>query len=77
MKTISLKIDSALDHWLESEAKKLGRTKSEIAREALAQRRKGLQKQSIHELMREFCGTIKDGPKDYASNRKYLKGFGR
>ncbi len=77
MKTISLKIDPALDQWLEEEAKKLGRTKSEIAREALDQRRQGLKKQSIHELMQEFCGSIKGGPKDFATHRKYLKGFGR
>ena len=76
MKTISLKIEESLDVWLESEAKKLGRTKSEIAREALARHRKGDQKQSIHETMQEFCGSIKNGPKDYATSRKHLKGFG-
>jgi hypothetical protein len=76
VKTISLKIDENLDSWLTNEAKKLGRTKSEIAREALAGRRKGNQKQSIHQMMQEFCGSIKGGPKDYASNRKHLKGFG-
>lgn len=77
MKTITLKVDENLDNWLRSEAKKLGRSKSDIAREALELRRSGQQGQSIHDIMKDVCGVIKGGPKDYASNRKYLKGLGR
>jgi len=77
MKTISLKVDPALDQWLETEAKKLGRTKSDIAREALRRQRAGNGQQSLHDVMKEYCGTIKGGPRDYASNRKHLKGLGR
>ncbi len=77
MKTISIKVDDALGHWLEHEAKQLGRSKSDIAREALECHRNGRRGQSIHDIMKDFCGRIKGGPKDYASNKKYLKGFGR
>ena len=75
--TISLKIDEHLDHWLANEARRLGRTKSDIAREALEQKRNGGGRRSLHDLMQDVCSLTKGGPKDYASNRKYLKGFGR
>ena len=77
MKTISLKIDERLNHWLANEARRLGRTKSDIAREALEQKRNGGGRRSLHDIMQDVCGVIKGGPKDYASNRKYLRGFGR
>jgi hypothetical protein len=77
MKILTLKDDESLDSWLRAEAKKLGRRKSDIAREALERRRSGQQGQSIHEIMRDVCGVIKGAPRDYASNRKRLKGLGR
>jgi predicted DNA-binding protein len=78
MKTMSLKIDEAMDRWLESEAQRLGRTKSDIAREALDQRRKGANgRPSLHDLAKEACGSIKNGPRDLSRNhRKYLKDLG-
>ncbi|MGI8966715.1 MAG: hypothetical protein ACR2H1_11600 [Limisphaerales bacterium] len=77
MKTISFKVDEATDNWLESEAKKLGRTKSDLAREALERHQNGWQSQSIHQIMKDVCGSIKGGPRDLSTNKKYLKGFGR
>ena len=77
MKTITLKVDESLDHWLKAEAKKLGRTKSEIAREALELRRNGQQGQSMHDIMKDVSGVIKGGPRDLSTNRKYLKHLGR
>jgi hypothetical protein len=32
---------------------------------------------SLHDLMKEWCGIIKDSPEDLASNPKYLDDFGR
>jgi hypothetical protein len=32
---------------------------------------------SLHDAMRDCCGIIKDAPSDYASNPKYMEGFGR
>jgi hypothetical protein len=32
---------------------------------------------SVHDLMRDCCGIGKDTPADYATNPRYLEGFGR
>jgi len=32
---------------------------------------------SVHDLMRDNCGIAKDTPADYATNPKYMEGFGR
>jgi hypothetical protein len=32
---------------------------------------------SVHDLMRDCCGIAKDAPADYATNPKYMDGFGR
>ena len=78
MKTLTLRVDPALDGWLENEAKRLGKTKSEVVREALAQHKNGRKPASIHDRMQDVCGIIKNAPRDVSSNtRKYLKGFGQ
>ena len=73
MKTISIKVDDTLDQWLETEAKKLGRTKSDIAREALTRRRNGNKTTTLHERAQHLCGIFKDGPRDLSTNPKYMK----
>ena len=32
---------------------------------------------SFHDLMRDCCGIATDTPEDYATNPKYIEGFGR
>jgi len=32
---------------------------------------------SLHEKMQKYCGIIKDGPDDLASNPRYLDDYGR
>jgi hypothetical protein len=77
VRTFTLKINESLDRWLMDEAARLGRTKSEIAREALERHRQGKSGRSVHDLMKDFCGSIKGGPRDMSRNmRKYMKGFG-
>lgn len=77
MKTLTLRIDPALNSWLTDEAKRLGRTKSQVVREALVQQRNGKKALTVHDRMKDVCGIIKDGPPDTSGNlRKYLKGFG-
>jgi hypothetical protein len=34
-------------------------------------------KLSAHDLLKDLCGIIKDGPEDLATNPKYLDDFGR
>ena len=75
MKTLTLRIDASLDRWLTEEAKRLGRTKSALVREALLRQRNGARPLSVHDRMKEVCGIIK-GPRDLSTNPKYLEGFG-
>ena len=76
MKTLTLKIDETLDGWLNQEAKRLGRTKSEIVRQTLSQQRNEKKMPTLHDRMKDFCGIIKGGSRDLATNPKYMKGFG-
>jgi predicted DNA-binding protein len=77
MKTLTLRIGGVLDRWLTDEAKHLGRTKSEIVREAILERRNGKRPLSLHDRMKDVCGIIKGAPRDMSRNvEKYLKGFG-
>ena len=75
MKTLTLRIDGALDRWLADEAKRLGRTKSQIVREALLRQRNGKKPLSLHDRLKDLCGIVK-GPPDLSTNPKYMKGFG-
>lgn len=78
MKTLTLRIEDGLDRWLAEEANRLGRTKSDIVRDALAQRRTGTKTLSLHDHMKDMCGSIKGAPGDLSTNmKKYLKGFGQ
>jgi hypothetical protein len=46
-------------------------------REALAASfRKSKPKVSAFDLIKDVCGIVKGGPKDYASHHRHLKGFG-
>jgi predicted transcriptional regulator len=76
MKTLTLRINDPLDRWLAEEAKRLGRTKSEIVREAIMQRRNGQKPLSLHDRMKDVCGIIK-GPRDLSTNPKHFEGFGQ
>jgi predicted transcriptional regulator len=76
MKTLTVKINDTLDRWLKSEARRLGRTKSEIAREALIQQRNGEKQASLHDCMKDVCGIFKGGPRDLSTNPKHMEGFG-
>lgn len=78
MKTLTLRIEGGLNQWLVQEAKRLGRSKSEIVREALAQQRRAERPLSLHDQMKDVCGIIKGAPRDTSGNlRKHLKGFGQ
>jgi len=76
MKTLSVKLPTQLAGWLSRRSKSLGRTQSDLVREALEQQRIGSGKPSCHDLMQDLCGTF-DGPPDLSTNQKYMKDFGR
>ena len=76
MKTLTVKINEPLDRWLETEARRLGRTKSEIAIQALIQHRNAAKPLSLHDRMKDVCGILKGGPRDLSANPKHMEGFG-
>ena len=77
MTTITCKIPDQISAHLNAVAHQRRVPKSQIVREALAATlRKTKPKVSAFDLMKDACGIVKGGPKDYASNRRHLKGFG-
>mgnify|MGYP001571772658 FL=1 len=80
MTTITCKIPEKLDAELEAIVEKRGISKSELVRQAIEQnieQQKRQVKLSAYDLMKEACGIIKGGPRDLATNPKYMQGFGR
>jgi predicted DNA-binding protein len=75
--TITCKIPDKISAHLDAVARQRRVPKSQIVREALAASfRKSKPKVSAFDLIKDACGIIKGGPKDYASHRKHLNGFG-
>ena len=77
MKTLTLKLPEDKAALLESQARKLGRSKSALVREAVIEMLSSCSARSCHDLMKANCGSWKNTPRDFATNKKYLKGFGR
>jgi predicted DNA-binding protein len=78
MRTISLKVSDAIDARLEARARGLGKTKSELTREALARFLEASPAPDVSclDLVRDLVGVVR-GPGDLASNKKHLRGYGR
>jgi hypothetical protein len=77
MTTITCKIPDKISAHLSALARQRRVPKSQIVREALAASfRKTKSKMSAFDLMKDVCGIVKGGPRDYASHRRHLKGFG-
>lgn len=76
MKSVSLKLDDSLNGWLEQQARRLERTKSEVARAALENARREKTAPSCHDLMQDVCGSLRTAARDPAARKKNLKGFG-
>jgi hypothetical protein len=78
MTTLTCKIPDKLSAHLEASARQRRVSKSQIVREAIAAcLRKKKSGVSAFDLMKDACGIIKGGPKDYASDPKHLRGFGK
>lgn len=78
MKTISLKLPAPLANWLAKRANELGRSRSDLVRQALEEQRQGKNKseKSCAELLAEFSGFFR-GPRDLSTNSKYMRDFGK
>jgi hypothetical protein len=77
MKTITFKADERLDNWLEKEAKTLRVSKSQILRDTVEMRMKQLKGKSCYDLSKDLCGSFRSGVPDLATNKKYMKNFGK
>jgi len=74
-----LKLPAPLANWLAKRANELGRSRSDLVRQALEEQRQGRNrrgKNSCAELMSEF-GDFLRGPRDLSSNPKYIVDFGK
>lgn len=78
MRTISLKLPEEIDNRLEARARELGKTKSALTREALSTFLQGQPATAVSclDLVQDLVGTV-HGPRDLASNRKHMRGYGR
>jgi Arc/MetJ-type ribon-helix-helix transcriptional regulator len=79
MKTISIELPPPLANWLSRRASRLGRSQSELVREALEAQKTGkahTNGKSCAELMEKLGGFF-EGPSDLATNPKYLADFGK
>ena len=79
MKTISLKLPEPLANWLAKRANELGRSRSDLVRQALEeqrQRKSSKSEKSCAELMAEFSRFFQ-GPRDLSTNPKYMRDFGK
>ena len=80
MKMISLKLPDEVDAKLTARANRTGKTKSALTREALSAFLDGGGKKSgvsCFDLARDLAGSLKGGPPDLSSNKKYMRGYGK
>ena len=81
MKTLTVKLPIELAVRLEKRAKRLGRSKSALAREAIEQELKRdpvvEEEPSMYDLIKEDLGCMDSGLGDLSTNPKHMEGFGR
>jgi metal-responsive CopG/Arc/MetJ family transcriptional regulator len=75
MKTLTVKLPDGLASWVDKEAQRIKRPKSELVREALQQYQKK-KRPSALDLAADLVGSAHSGLKDLSYNKKYLEGFG-
>ena len=79
MTTISLKLPEHLLEMLEKESRARGATKSSLVRECLENSLASMKtpgQPHCYDLARDLAGSIKNLPRDLATNPKYMDGFG-
>jgi hypothetical protein len=76
MRTVSFKLPVTLDNQLTRLAKARKLSRSALMREAVESLTKG-KRQSVNELAGDLVGCVTGGPRDLATNPKYMAGFGK
>jgi predicted DNA-binding protein len=80
MNTISVKIPHSLKLRMERESSRRGLSKSRLIRDALESalgQGKQIRGATVYDLTRDLCGSVCGGPRDLASNKKHLAGYGQ
>ncbi len=78
MRTVSMKLPDWLDGQLAKAARRLGRSKSALVRDALEAYFNGAAapgRRSCLDLAGSLAGSLK-GPRDLSSGRKHMRGYG-
>jgi Arc/MetJ-type ribon-helix-helix transcriptional regulator len=75
MRTVSFKLPVELDRKLEDLARRRRSSRSAVVREALEALARG-EKRSVTELAGDLVGSV-HGPRDLATNPKYMADFGK
>ncbi len=79
MRAVSLKLPDPLHEQLAATARRLGKSKSTVVREALEAHLNGETARirgSSLDLVENLAGCLQ-GPKDLSTNKRHLSGFGR
>jgi hypothetical protein len=80
MKTLSLRVPDRLYARLAAAARRKGKTKSALVREILyrflAREEYGARPGSCLDLAADLAGCV-SGPKDLATNKRFMRGYGR
>jgi len=74
MNGLTIKLNAGQIGWLRSQAKVRGCSKAGIVRDLIERQRAERKNQSLHDRMRDLCGTLK-GSKDLSTRK--LRGYGR
>jgi hypothetical protein len=75
MKTLSVKLPASLDARLAALARRKGQTKSALTREILSHFL-SRERFSCLDLVADLVGCV-SGPRDLATNNRYMRDFGR
>jgi predicted DNA-binding protein len=77
MDVVTFKVSAEVARWLAARAKLGKRSKSDVVREAVERMREGDRRGSALDLAGDAVGRVTSGRADLASNKAYLRGFGR
>jgi hypothetical protein len=81
MSTLTIQMPDELKGQLTAAARRSGKTPARFVRETLEQRLKARRarspgRASLYEMSRDLCGSVTGGPRDLASNKRHLAGYG-
>lgn len=76
MPTVTIKMTDAQFAAVAREAQKRGTSKAGVLRDAFLKKQAQTSRDSAYDLISDLVGSVK-GPRDLATNPKYLKGYGK